>query len=154
MRQFERRQATSDLHRFLLLRSLFPIFFLLLPLHLHLRFTELWTEEKGSPLHHYIHPPSVPSAHSLLSSSSCLRRCSSASLLFLSFSISPSIFFSLSRSSSSCFFFCMEVRSCSERFTSPWYSVSISFQAMVSVAWRESRAGRHDLRKSGNTLNL
>lgn len=96
-------------------------------------------------------PPSVSLAHSLLSSSSCLRRCSSASLLFLSFSISPSIFFSLSRSSSSCFFFCMEVRSCSERFTSPRYSVSISFQAMVSVAWSESRGGRDDVRRSGNT---
>lgn len=77
----------------------------------------------------------TPLTYSLLSSSSCLRRCSSFSLLFLSFSISSWIFFSRSLSSSSCFFFCIEKSNCSERFTRPWYSVSISFQVIFTVAW-------------------
>lgn len=80
-------------------------------------------------------PPTMSFTYSRLSSCSCLRRCSTTSLFRLSFSISSSILFSLSCSSSSCFFFCMEESSCSERFTSPWYSVSISFHVMLSVAY-------------------
>lgn len=80
-------------------------------------------------------PSPRSTTHILLSCSSCVRRCSSSSLLFFSFSISSSMCFSLSLSSSSCFFFCMDESSCSERFTSAWYSVSISFR-VITVAWR------------------